>query len=212
MLTNLLQKFEILSPREKGMLITALLVVLWGGWDSFFYTPLKKQQTRLQQELSNFTAELAVQQQLAIQLQTGRANNPQLNQQRQLEALKRQAQQLQTNMVQLDKKFVPPELMAKVLNDLLKQHQQLNLLKLDTLPVTTLLAAPQKSQYPIYKHGLVLQFSGSYLATLKYLQALEAMPWNFVWESIDYQVKNYPLAEITLRVYTLSLEKDWLNV
>jgi hypothetical protein len=38
------------------------------------------------------------------------------------------------------------------------------------------------------------------------------MPWNFVWDGINYQVKDYPIAEITLRVHTLSLEKSWLDV
>lgn len=209
---NLLQKFEVLNQREKWLMISALLIVLWGGWDSFFYSPLKKQQTQLQQQLTDSETELTLQQQLASQLQARSLNNPNLAQQKQLVSLKKQHQQLQERILQLDKKFVPPELMAKVLNDLLKQNQALNLIKLDTLPVTPLLKISEQSQHPIYKHGLVLQFSGNYLATLKYLKALEAMPWNFVWDGIDYQVKNYPQAEITLRLYTLSLKKDWLDV
>jgi hypothetical protein len=32
------------------------------------------------------------------------------------------------------------------------------------------------------------------------------------WDSIDYQVKNYPLAETTIRAYTLSFEESWLGV
>lgn len=209
---NLLQKFEILSSREKWLLISALLIVLWGGWDSFFYTPLKKQQAQLQQQLTNSKTELATQQQLAIQLQARSLDNPKISQQKRLESLKVQYQQLLIKISQLDKKFVPPELMAKVLNDLLKQDKQLSLIKLDTLPPHTLLEVSKQSLHPIYKHGLVLQFSGNYPATLKYLTTLEAMPWNFVWDSVDYQVKNYPQAEITLRIYTLSLKKDWLDV
>ncbi len=209
---NLLLKFEALTLREKWLMVCALLMVLWGGWDSFFYSPLKKQQTQLQQQSKNAEVELALQQQLATQLQARSLDNPNLARQKQLESLKNQYQQLQEKIQQLDKKFVSPELMAKVLSDLLKQDKQLNLIKLDTVPVTPLLEASKQSQHPIYKHGLVLQFSGNYLATLKYLKALEAMPWNFIWESIDYQVKNYPQAEIILRVYTLSMEKDWLDV
>lgn len=209
MLNNLLHKFEILNPREKWLMILAILVVLWAGWDSFFYSPLQKQQTQLQEQLTNSETELTAQQQLATQLEAQLLNNPYQTQQKQRNLLKAQYQQLQSKMLQLNQKFVPPELMSRVLNDLLKQNKQLNLIKLDTLPVATLLETPQ---HPIYKHGLVLQFSGNYLATLKYLKTLEAMPWNFIWDSIEYQVKNYPQAEITLRVYTLSLEKDWLDV
>jgi MSHA biogenesis protein MshJ len=105
----------------------------------------------------------------------------------------------------LNNTFVPPALMANALSDLLKQNNQLTLIKLETLPV--------KPQPPlIYQHGLELHFSGTYADTLAYLTALETMPWNFVWDGINYQVKDYPIAEITLRVHTLSLEKSWLDV
>lgn len=98
-----------------------------------------------------------------------------------------------------------PALIANALSDLLKQHHQLTLIKLETLSV--------KPQPPlIYQHGLELHFSGTYADTLAYLTALEAMQWNFVWDSVDYRVKDYPIAEITLRVHTLSLEKNWLDV
>jgi MSHA biogenesis protein MshJ len=123
----------------------------------------------------------------------------------QLAALKADYQHLRTQTQALNNTFVPPALMANALSHLLKQNNQLTLIKLETLPV--------KPQPPlVYQHGLVLHFSGNYSDTLAYLTALEAMPWNFVWDSIDYRVKDYPIAEITLRVHTLSLEKSWLDV
>lgn len=207
MLSNLLQKFEALNSREKWLIIAALVAGLWLCWDTFFYTPFRQGQTEVKQHLTELETQLTAQQQVAIQLQSRSYTDPNSNTKKQLSELKAQYKSLQQQMRRLDKKFVPPALMAKVLSDLLKQNNQLTLINFQTLPVTTL---PESNL--IYQHGLVLQFSGSYLATLKYLQALEAMPWNFIWESIDYQVKTYPLAEITLRVYTLSLEKDWLDV
>lgn len=211
MLNNLLQKFEVLNLREKWLIVTALLVVLWAGWDSVIHHPLSQMQTHLQRDLTNVQAQITTEQRIAAELKKHIQAPPNLDKQKQLNELKLQYQKLQEKILQLDKKFVSPELMAKVLSDLLKQNPQLSLIKLDTQPVALLEVAKQ-SQQPLYKHGLILQFSGTYLATLKYLQALEAMPWNFVWESVDYQVKNHPQAEITLRIYTLSLKKDWLDV
>jgi MSHA biogenesis protein MshJ len=108
--------------------------------------------------------------------------------------------------------LVPPQLMSVALSDILNQNNHLTLIKLDTLPVTTLLESKTSQANPIYKHGLAITFAGSYLDTLNYLKALESLPWHFIWESIDFQVKNYPIAETTIKVYTLSFKEIWLGV
>jgi MSHA biogenesis protein MshJ len=110
-----------------------------------------------------------------------------------------------------NKKFVPPSLMAKALNDMLKQNQQLTLIKLESLPTTTLLSS-KLQLHPTYKHGLEITFTGNYSDTINYLKALEELPWAIVWENIDYQVKDYPKAEITIRLVTLSFDEGWLGV
>ena len=48
--------------------------------------------------------------------------------------------------------------------------------------------------------------------TVNYLKSLESLPWRFSWDSVDYQVKQYPVAETTLRLYTLSFEENWLGL
>jgi MSHA biogenesis protein MshJ len=102
--------------------------------------------------------------------------------------------------------------MAVALSDILKKNKQLSLLKLETLAVTPLLKTAQAQQNPIYKHGLAISFQGGYLDTLAYLTAMESLPWHFMWESIAYEVKEFPTAEITIKVYTLSFKETWLGV
>jgi MSHA biogenesis protein MshJ len=201
MLNNLLAKFATLTDREKQLFGATLFIGLLSGWYAFFYMPLMKEQTDLKQQLATTTTQLTAQQQVAIQLQNRHDTDDKKNQ---LAALKAQYQSLQTQAQALNNTFVPPALMANALSDLLKQNNQLTLIKLETLPV--------KQQQLLYQHGLELHFSGTYADTLAYLTALETMPWNFVWDGINYQVKDYPIAEITLRVHTLNLEKRWLDV
>lgn len=204
MLNEIVQKFSLLTRREQGLVVATLCVVLVSSWYEFFYDPLQTERATLQQQRTDIDTQLATQQQRAGQLQQSPANPDTVAKKNQLLALKNQYDVLQKQIHLLDKKFVPAALMAQVLSDLLKQNNQLTLIKLDTLPV--------KRQKLLYQHGLELRFAGSYLATLTYLKALEAMPWNFIWDSIDYEVKDYPNAEITLRVFTFSLEKSWFDV
>ncbi|MGZ5007976.1 MAG: hypothetical protein ACXWFI_09595 [Methylobacter sp.] len=211
MLSNLQEKFEALSQREKIIVVGAVLIGIWAGWDNFFYQPTQKKQLALQQQLTGLQQQITDQQLIAIKLENSSHTDPNLDNRNKLTALKAEYNRLQELMMH-DKSLVPPQLMAVALSDILNQNNQLTLIKLDTLPVTTLMESKQPQSNPVYKHGLAITFSGSYLNTLNYLKALESLPWHFVWESIDYQVKNYPTAETTIKAYTLSFKESWLGV
>ena len=188
MLNNLQEKFEALTQREKIIVVAAIIIGLWFGWDNFFYQPTHKKQQALLQELISLKQQISDQQLIAIKLENSPHTDPNLNNQNKLVELKAEYNRLQELMMQGDKNFVPPHLMAVALSDILNRNNQLTLIKLNTLPVTTLLKSKQPQLHPIYKHGLAITFSGSYLDTLNYLKALESLPWHFIWESIDYQV------------------------
>ncbi|MDP3333428.1 MAG: hypothetical protein Q8Q40_04625 [Methylococcaceae bacterium] len=211
MLNKLQERFESLTSREKIIVFVALLAGLWSGWDSLFYQPISLKQNTLQQHLADINSQLASQQQVEAQLENNSKTDPNAVNQAKLLDLKAQYSGLQEQIMFGNKKFVPASLMAKALSDMLKQNQQLTLVKLDTLPTSTLLDAKQQ-HHPIYKHGLAITFTGNYTDTVNYLKALEALPWAIVWDSIDYQVKEYPVAEITIHVVTLSFEEGWLGV
>jgi len=211
MLTNLQGKFEALTNREKIILVFAVLAGIWFGWDYLFYQPNQKKHQALQQKLTSLKQQATDQQLALIKLENSRNIDPNLNNRNKLTALKAEHSRLQELMMH-DKSLVPPQLMAIALSDILNRNNQLSLIKLDTLPATALTESKQSQPNTIYKHGLSITFSGSYLDTLNYLKALESLPWHFIWESIDYQVIDYPTAETTIRVYTLSFKESWLGV
>lgn len=205
------ERYDSLTAREKVIVITALLAALWGLWDSAFYQPVALKRKTLEQQLLGLNTQITGQQRILTELEQSANIDPNVDNQKKLAELKAQYSRLQEQVILGSKKFVPPQLMAKALSDLLKQNQQLKLIKLQTLPPKSL-ETQKQAHHPIYKHGLEMTFVGSYADTVAYLEALEAVPWAIVWESLDYQVKNYPLAEITIRVVTLSFEKGWLGV
>jgi MSHA biogenesis protein MshJ len=211
LIDELRNRFQALTAREKIIVSATGLVCLWGIWDTLFWSPVKLQQTQLQQTLKQLSQQLSDQQQVALKLESGLTLDPNQANKTRLTKLNAELASQQGKISQLAEKFVQPQLMANALKDILAQNLQLNLIKLDTLPATTLRNEKQQF-FPIYKHGLALTFSGDYLNTLLYLKGLESLPWHINWESIDYRVKNYPLAETTIRVYTLSFEESWLGV
>lgn len=211
MFNSLVEKFEALSKREKIIVISAVILGLWSGWDSFFYQPTQKELKASLQELGSIKQQISSQQQMAAILENSPRLDPNLGNRNKLAELKAEHSRLQ-DLLKHDKMLVPPQLMAEALSDILSQNNHLTLIKLDTLPVSPLLESKLPQQNPIYKHGLSITFSGSYLDTLNYLKALESLPWHFIWESIDFQVTNYPIAVTTVKVYTLSFKEIWLGI
>ena len=64
----------------------------------------------------------------------------------------------------------------------------------------------------LYRHGVELAIEGSYADLLAYLKAIEEMPQQVLWGGVQLKVEQHPKAVLTLRLYTLSLDRTWLEI
>jgi MSHA biogenesis protein MshJ len=64
----------------------------------------------------------------------------------------------------------------------------------------------------VYKHGVELVIEGDYADIVNYMSALEAMPWQLFWGKARLTADDTPKRTLTLTLYTLSLDKKWLNI
>ena len=64
----------------------------------------------------------------------------------------------------------------------------------------------------LYRHGVELELEGGFNELLAYLQAMEALPQRVLWGSVGFKVHQHPRSVLTLRVYTLSRDKHWLEI
>jgi MSHA biogenesis protein MshJ len=122
--------------------------------------------------------------------------------------------------------LVPAADMLPMLDRMLAQAGGLHLRTMQSLPRIELAAAPpasaQAASTPIngnvaagpalYRHGVELTVEGSYADLLAYLHALEAMPQRVLWGGVQMKVEQYPKVVTTLRLYTLSMDRGWLEL
>jgi MSHA biogenesis protein MshJ len=47
---------------------------------------------------------------------------------------------------------------------------------------------------------------------VNYMDALESMPTQLFWGRAQLEVDEYPTARLTLTLYTLSLDKQWMKL
>ncbi len=211
MIKLLVDRFDSLTGREKTIFITTLVVLAWGAWDKLFYQPIAAQHKQIKTELSSIKIQLSALLQQITQITALGELDPNSANRQKLKEVKAEIKRLKQRLDIGSKKFVPAKVMVEVLGDILQKNRGLKLVHLETLPVSTLPILDQKQSW-VYRHGLSLTLSGNYFNTLNYLKSLEALPWRLNWGAIDYQVKDYPVAETILQVYTLSYEENWLGL
>jgi MSHA biogenesis protein MshJ len=68
------------------------------------------------------------------------------------------------------------------------------------------------AQRSIFRHGVELTMSGSYLDLLAYLSELEKLPTQLYWGGAELKAGTHPLVTMKLKLFTLSLDKAWMNV
>lgn len=130
-------------------------------------------------------------------------------------------ERIDTHLNGLHGGLVAPARMAGILQDMLTRNRRVQLVSLKTLPVTPLVDAGKESKQGsgqeetarnVYKHGIELTLQGGYLDLLDYLAQLERLPWQMFWAHARLDATDYPRVRITVTVYTLSLDKNWLVV
>ena len=157
-----------------------------------------------------------------------------------LEQLKQKAAEMRTEIQGRQDGFISPDKVSFLLEDILRRNAQLRLISLRKLPALPLndgaitangtappitrpatnaesigagakLAQPQAAA-SVYRHGVEIVVQGGYLDLLNYLSQLESMPWQLFWGGTKLEVVEYPKATLTLTLFTLSLDKEWLNI
>ena len=69
-----------------------------------------------------------------------------------------------------------------------------------------------ESDGPIFRHGVQVKVEGSYPDLLEYTRALEALPWQLYWGDMQLSVQAWPKSQLTFELFTLSLDRKWMNL
>jgi MSHA biogenesis protein MshJ len=231
------ERFDALTLRERALVLLGALGVLYMAWDNVLMERVRGQQKQTLTQMQKLSGQIR---DIDARIQSvSAALNPagQTSAQRRLENLKSELARMNQRQEAIAVSFIRPQEMVGVLKGLLAQERGLKLTRVQSraaqpfvipqpasaLTQNTANAKPKQqdsqngvqSAAPkptVYKHGLEIQFQGSYASTLSYLQKIETLPWRFYWDEVGYEVLDYPKAQITVKIHTLSLEREWISV
>ncbi len=211
---QLASRFDAQTPRERALIAVSLLVAIVFVWWAYYFDPMvadidarQAENTRLQTEIGNTRGVLA---DIRRRIDEGVHNQ----QRAQLVKLQSELQQLESELRVTTIELVDPEKMFQLMNQLLYRDSNLKLLGLrrrDVRPAFEIDEA-EGEEAGIYRHVLEIEFEGSYLDILAYVQSLERLDWKLLWDEIEIASGEYPRASVKIAVSTLSTRREWVGI
>jgi MSHA biogenesis protein MshJ len=224
------EKMDAASLRERVMVFAASAAVLIALLNTLLVEPQLVKQRRLSGEVAARQGEMRIMQEKLQVVALARQADPDREIRRQLDALRQKVAETEKKLLEEQRKFAPPEQVGALLGEMLSRNRKLQLVDLRTLPVASFAGnaaeldkapaqkpAAAKPAAPvgggqIYRHGVEIAVSGSYLDLLAYLKDLEKLPNQLYWGRLELSAAAYPQVTLKLSVYTLSLNMAWLVV
>lgn len=220
-------RFDALARRERGLVAGAILFGLGMLGYTFLVEPQLARYAIQTKNLAKAASELQTSEALLIGMQA-QLKDPDAANRSALQQSRQELEALDSKLRVVESSLVPPEKMQFFLESLLSKNRTLELVSLNTLPPTPLIerteerktdgkadatpVPPAFAAANIYKHGIEIKIAGSYNDLLMYLAEVERMPQHIIWNRNKLSTELYPRNEMTLTLYTLSLDKQWLVV
>lgn len=220
------EQYGALNTRMKGVVWSGIVALFYLVLDVMIIQPLMEEYSEVTQQIEQARAEAKMigAQILELENQTGISTN--LSIEEQIEQHKRLIEDLDFDIEKNASQFISPDEMPRFVERVLAETSNVQLVSMTKMPVK-LIAKKQldvatakqakakraeEKKYAIYRHGISFTLKGRYLNLVRYLEKLEAMPWQVNWDSVTMTSLDYPTSELTVSIYTLSLDSSWLRI
>jgi MSHA biogenesis protein MshJ len=218
-------RIDALAARERAMVFTAALLVAVYSTYLLSIEPAQRRQKVLIAKIAQQKQEIAELRALAQARKPARETDPDAANRGRVEALRRQIDALDETLKVMQRELVPAERMNALLRQMLASESGVQLVGLRTLAAEPLVARPDKAaaagsqarksavgEGTVYKHGIEITLQGSYVSLHNYLQRLEQSPWRMFWWRGRLAADDDARLVMTVTIYTLSLDRAWLQV
>lgn len=238
---QLAARIDLMSLRERVILFGVISLAIIMLFNSLVIDAQFAKQKMLADKIKQEQQQISAIQQEIAQRVAGKSVDPDADTKRRLAGAGQQLAQIDASLQAVQKNLVKPEKMAFLLEGILKRNTKLQLVSLKSLPATNVIDAAAGSGFMakvnaavgvvtaavtstvshqpeavadggIYKHEVEIVLQGNYLDMLSYMRELESLPEQVYWSKGKMTVLEYPKASLQLNLFTLSLDKKWLNL
>ena len=217
LLQQFFTKFDALNERERLAVMLLSVVAIIIIFIELLISPLNQKYEVIDKQITGLQSQTKQLESQITLLRSKKNIDPDFQGKQKIKLLKEQISNIDVRLKEKMHGLIEPKQMAKVLEVVLAQNTDLKLQRVQSLgakPLSSLKArdGEEAESLGIYQHGMQIEFKGSYLSTLKYLKALDELPWNFYWDVLELNVNKYPVSTIVITVHTLSFHEGWIGV
>jgi MSHA biogenesis protein MshJ len=226
------EKFSNTTAREQYLIIvTGLVAIVFILYSVFLDVPfqrieqLNRQISETQQSNQNNKNSIQVLEQALLE-------DPNVALRKELSQYQAKLGEIDEQLLSLTSDLIDPIQMRYALIKLLKLQKGVKLLSFEVLPAravtkaklasndkpdaneiqVTSKAQAEPKQLRLYRHGIKIKLQGQYFQLRDYLSQLEGLTWKFFWQEFDYQLKEYPVSELEVEIYSLSTAQEFIGV
>ncbi len=204
--------FERRPSRERLVLAMSALVAVVFLFETLWWAPQREQLQQARAEIESLEEQKSVLSGELSALEQRESLDPDAALRQQLDVVEQKIAGLDEALQNRTLQILTPEQMPGVLRDLIDTTGRLRIVGIRSEPPQRLFEGVEGNQTILYRHGLVLELEGEYLALLDCVRALEALPWRFYWLGIEVDADGSETADFRLHVYTVSLREEWIRV
>lgn len=204
--------FERRPSRERLVLAISTLVAIVFLFETLWWAPKRGQLQHAHAEIKSLEDQKSLLSGELSALEQRESLDPDAALRQQLDVVQQKIAGLDEALRGQTLQILTPEQMPGVLRDLIDTTGRLRIVGIRSEPPQRLVEGVEDNQTILYRHGLVLDLKGEYLALLDCVRALEALPWRFYWLGIEVDADGSKAADFRLHVYTVSLREEWIRV
>lgn len=207
--------FDARLLNERRLIIVAVVALIWFVLDTALVTPAFHQFSEATKR--NKTAKIDRD---ALVLETERRKQDmalkEVEAKQEITRIKERIERSKQALAQQQAMLVSAREMRGLLEGLLVQNGRLKLETMRTLPPEEVKFAPVPgvalSQSMLYRQGMEVAVSGSFMEVLTWLRSVEALPRKLLWDSLALKTNDSSVVTLTLQVHTFSPDRDALEI
>jgi MSHA biogenesis protein MshJ len=220
------QKFITLSSREQILLLLSGLALIFFIMSFLFIDQQQAQANNFDKQIETMRKGNSTLDILIKDYQIAIARDTDLETNKTIEQLNVELNEIDNKLSRLNKDLISPNQMRTALIKLLALEPGVSLLSFELIAAQPLLKSDtdnllkiSKKQVTsgnvslnVYKHVMKIKLSGEYFQLRNYLAQLEQLNWTFFWQDFHLEVKEYPLNEVDITIYSLGANKEFVGV
>ena len=222
-------KYLAITPREQYMVLITGLVAIIFIIHTFFIDDNSSKIDKFEKQIIQMSKANRSANSSITLLEDGLSKDPNSELNKQISQYKERLKKVDVNLLQLTSDLINPIQMRHALLQLLKTQKGISLQSFQVIPAQAITLAsskpavkikdistaetdPNQEKLVLYRHSIKIKLSGSYFQLRDYLTQLESLSWKFFWKEFNYQLKEYPVSELEIEMYSLSTKRELIGV